>query len=92
MVACNTSANQFVTLSATLDTPNPLGFNHEGSWSLNTLTDSDAVLNVMDAKLLGMMIQTEVIRMISPVSGNSLFSKVLTVNNLTSLSLSFNRI
>jgi hypothetical protein len=93
VIACNTSADQFVVLSATLDTPNPLGFNYQTKYENidDMRTNASATLNVNEAKLLSMFAQIELLQLMSPSDGSSLFYKVLTANGLTYFSIYFDR-
>ena len=55
------------------------------------LTNASAILDVNEAKLLMMIADTELLGLMSPVEGTSLFYKVLTTNDLTYFSISFDR-
>jgi hypothetical protein len=84
-----------VVLSSTLDAPNPVGFNHQANYQeiYNSLSsnDSSAAENVTNARLLMMVTEVELLKLMSPAEGTSLFYKVLTINGLTSLLISFDR-
>ena len=92
-ISCNTSANQFLVLSSTLETPNPVGFNHQEDFTHDTdaLANSSLTLNVTDTLFVMVITQVELLQLMSPIDGTSLFYRVLTLNNLASLSISFNR-
>jgi hypothetical protein len=84
-----------VVLSSTLDTPNPVGFNYQANYQqiYNSVipNDADIAINFTGALDLMMFTQVELLRLMSPSEGTSLFYKVLTLNELTSLSISFDR-
>jgi len=93
VIACNTSADQFLVLSSGLDTPNPLGFNYQTMYEevYDLLTNSSATLNLSEAKVLMMIVETELLKLMSPADGASLFYRVLIANGLNSFSISFDR-
>ena len=80
-----------MVLSATPDTPNPLGFNYQAKFDDEENNSTSTTLNVNETISLTMFTQMELLELMSPSDGTSLFYKVVTANGLSQFAISFDR-